>query len=335
MPWIAQGQDKRPKTDLGYRSNMERFKVKKKDFKKNRYLSIGGSFNLLTYFGDLAPAENFISTDISQIKLGISAFARYHYRPRMSLKAELLYGRLTGEDYISANPQGVESRGRYIRNLSFRNDIFDFSLMSQLYFFKNYLSFRQRKSFNIYVNGGISIFYHDPKGKVPDFKPNNERYPNSGEWVSLRPLGTEGQFSPYYDRSPYSNIQISIPFGGGFSFKISEQLDLSVEVNYRLLLTDYIDDVSEKYVDLGALEGDLAKSMSDRSAEELAVSNGKNRDLSSTTKVQYISKYDGDLYTVIKGYGQETGAKRGGPSNDTFLVSSFKISYILNKTRGR
>ena len=132
VPIMVFGQGKPPKGKMGYRSNMERFRVKKKDFKKDRYVVVGGGFNMLTYFGDLAPADNFISTDISQIKPGISAFIQYHYSPRMRLKAELLYGRLTGDDFVAANPDDAESRGRYIRNLSFRNDIIDFSIVSQM-----------------------------------------------------------------------------------------------------------------------------------------------------------------------------------------------------------
>lgn len=334
------GQNEKPKKKEGYSSRMENFRVKKKDFKKYRYIVAGGSFNFLTYFGDLAPANNFLSTEFSQIKPGISAFIQYRYAPRMSLKGEILYGRLTGDDFASADPNDPGAINRYIRNLSFRNDIIDFSVMSQFYIFKNYLDFRQRKYFNIYLNGGISIFYHNPKGKVPDFKISGERYPNSGEWVTLRSLGTEGQFSEFYDNNPYRNIQFSIPFGGGFNFRLSDRLDFSFEINYRILLTDYIDDVSGKYVDLGALDGDMAKSMSDRSREEYAVMTGKERDyeliLSNTDPVTYTSKYDGNRYIVFQGYGQESsGARRGGSSNDTYIVTSFKISYILNKSKPR
>ncbi len=338
MPLAVFGQNEKPKKKERYSSKMENFRVKKKDFKKHRYFSAGGSFNFLTYFGDLAPANKVLSTEFSLIKPGISAFVQYRYGPRMSLKAELLYGRLTGDDFSSAGPNEDLSRSRYIRNLSFKNDIIDLSLMSQIYVFKNYLDYRQRKFFNIYFNGGVSIFYHNPMGKVPDFKISGERYPNAGEWVALRPLGTEGQFSQYYDNSPYSKIQFSIPFGGGFNFRLNERLDFSFEINYRILLTDYIDDVSGKYVDLGSLDSELAKSMSDRSQEENAAMTGAERDdeliLSNTQEITYTSKYDGNRYTVFQGFGQESeNAKRGGSSNDTYLVTSFKISYVLNKSK--
>jgi hypothetical protein len=328
-PFLLYGQKEAPKRQESYRVKMERFKVKKKDFKKNRYLSAGGSLHFLTYFGDLAPANNFMSTDISQINPGISAFFQYRYGPRMSLKGELLYGRLAGDDNVSADPASQDARSRYIRNLSFRNDIFDLSLMSQFHVFKNYLDFRQRKSFDIFFNGGISVFYHNPKGKIPEFKVNDERYPNFGEWVALRPLGTEGQHSEFYDAQPYSSVQLSVPFGGGFSFRLNERLDFIFEINYRILLTDYIDDVSGRYVDPGALDGDMAKTMADRSMEEYAIMTGEKRDLSDLEVVSYVSPYDGNRYKVLK----DRGNVRGGPGNDTFLSTGFKISYILNKDR--
>lgn len=339
IPFVVIGQNKKSKKE-GFNTRMEKFRVKKKDFKKYRYLTVGGAVNFLSYFGDLAPADNFLSTEISQIKPGISAFMQYRYGPRMSLKGELLYGRLTGDDFTSADPNDPLAIGRYIRNLSFRNDILDISVMSQIYIFKNYLHFRQRKAFNMFFDVGISIFYHNPKGKVPDFKISGERYPNSGEWVALRPLGTEGQNSEYYEIKSYSNIQFSIPFGGGFNFYLTERLDLTFEVNYRILLTDYIDDVSGSYVDLGALDSDMAISMSDRSREEYAAMANAERDkeliLANTEPFSYSSKYDGNLYNVFKGYGEDIhSAIRGGSSNDSYITASFKISYILNRSKHR
>lgn len=339
VPTLAFGQNEKSKKE-GYNSRMEKFRVKKKDFKKFRYLAVGGGMEFLSYFGDLAPANNILSTDFSLIKPGISAFMEYRYGPRISLKGELMYGRLTGDDFSSADPNDPLAISRYIRNLSFKNDILDFSVMSQLYIFKNYFDFKQRKVFNIYFNGGISVFYHNPKAKIPDFKISGERYPDSGKWVALRPLGTEGQNSEHYDNNPYSAIQFSIPIGGGFNFYLSERLDFTFEINYRLLLTDYIDDVSGKYIDLGALDSDMAKSMSDRSREQYAAMSNIERDkeliLANTNLISYSSKYDDNRYEVFKGYGEDINeSKRGGSGNDTYIVTSFKFSYILNRAKPR
>ena len=71
--------------------------------------------------------------------------------------------------------------------------------------------------------------------------------------------------------------------------------------------------------------------MADRSREEYAVMTGDKREISDLETVAYISEYDGNRYIVFKGY--DRGSSRGGPSNDTYLVTSFKFSYILNKSK--
>lgn len=319
-----------------YSAKMENFRVKKKDFKKRRYWSVGGGFSILTYFGDLAPANKFLSTELRQIKPGLNLFVQHQYSPRVSIKGELLFGRLTGDDFTSADPNDNSALSRYTRNLSFRNNIIELSIMPQVQVFKNYLEFWERKKFNIFFQAGVSVFYHNPKAKVPDFKISGERYPNAGEWVALRPLGTEGQNSEYYARKPYSNFQFSVPLGVGITVKLSEKFDFSLDFNYRFLLTDYIDDVSGTYVDLGALDGDLAKSMSDRSQEETAVVTGEKRDLelilSKNKPIAYISQFDGNRYTVLSGHGVD-GAVRGGASNDTYINLSFKVVYVLSSKK--
>ena len=55
--------------------------------------------------------------------------------------------------------------------------------------------------------------------------------------------------------------------GIGARFRINEVLDFSAEIGFRYLFTDYIDDVSGNYVDLGVFNTELAKAMSYRSSE--------------------------------------------------------------------
>jgi len=98
------------------------------------------------------------------------------------------------------------------------------------------------------------------------------------------------------------------------------------------ILSDYIDDLSSNYVDLGIFEDEIAKAMADRSQEKIAVLKNKLRDqdiiLESTENFTYESAYDGNSYTVFEGFGHE-GAIRGGDKNDIITSLSFKISYIF------
>jgi hypothetical protein len=90
------------------------------------------------------------------------------------------------------------------------------------------------------------------------------------------------------------------------------------------------------YVDLGALDGNLAKAMSDRSREANAVVSGDARDfeaIESTVRLTtYTSEYDNQQYTVYGGYGQEHLDNNRGWANDKdiYIVTSFKVSYIIS-----
>jgi hypothetical protein len=93
------------------------------------------------------------------------------------------------------------------------------------------------------------------------------------------------------------------------------------------LFTDYIDDVSKSYVDLGVFgNNELAKAMSYRTGEILPGDH------------TYVGR-DGQSYSVVSGYGEEfTDAKgntnmRGSKNDkDIFMVTSIKLTYILGKS---
>src|SRR5690606_4458195 len=61
-----------------------------------------------------------------------------------------------------------------------------------------------------------------------------------GQWYALQPLQTEGV--------SYSKINFSIPAGIGFYYTIDRKYRLGLELGWRTTFTDYIDDISDKYV---------------------------------------------------------------------------------------
>src|SRR5690606_21307429 len=131
---------------------------------------------------------------------------------------------------------------------------------------------------------------------------------------------------------PYKLIQAAIPFGIGARFRLNQLMDFSVELGFRYLFTDYIDDVSQNYIDLGHFGNDeLAKAMSYRSNEIPAVRNNPD------AVKPYTSDIDGKTYTVVPGYGSESKDNWRGNSkdNDTYMVTTFKLSYIFGKTFNR
>ena len=72
----------------------------------------------------------------------------------------------------------------------------------------------------------------------------------NGRVVKLKPLSTEGQgFVEYPDRKPYKLQQVNFPIGAGVKYELSSRLSLRAEFLYRILATDYLDDLSTKYID--------------------------------------------------------------------------------------
>ena len=299
-------------------------------------MNLGVSVDAINYFGDLAPKSQMASTNISLTRPAFSIYGTYRYKPNFSFRGSFSWGRITGDDFNSADPYDEDGRFRYIRNMSFRNDIKELAFVGIYDLFGNHGTFLNRVEFTPYAFAGVAVFHHNPKGKVPELDKLGNPLADAGNWVPLRPLGTEGQLSEHYNVKQYSTIQPSIPFGLGIRAKLQKRLDFEFEIGYRYLFTDYIDDVSRMYVDLGALDSELARAMSDRSREPVGIIKGQPRDfeaIESTVRlITYTSPYDNQQYTVYGGYGQEHPDNNRGMANDKdiYIVTSFKISYIIS-----
>jgi hypothetical protein len=297
----------------------------------------------MSYLGDIAPKAKWGSTKIGFTRPGFSATLGRRFGPRYTVRGSLSWGRLQSDDFKVADPTGDNSKFRYIRNASFRNDIIELSAVAVIDLFRNDGSYLSRPVLAPYLLAGIAVYHHNPKAKVPDqyvLRANTTPidFPNAGEWIALQPLGTEGQNATLeptdanFGNKPYSLWQISIPIGIGIRYRLVDALDLSLDISLRWLFTDYIDDVSKSYVDLGVLDSDLARAMSNKSRDTFS-STGEARDISGWNTNTYIGR-DGIEYEVINGFGQEglpgfPNVRGGGSINDIYYVTSFRISYIV------
>ena len=306
------------------------FRGKKSWFGKEKvYNMIGVSLNALNYYGDLSPRPGSFSTDISFTRPALGLEFSHRFGPRYALTASFMYGTLKGSDNESAD-QGDLDNGiyRYQRNLSFRNRIKELSVVASFDLFPNSATYISRVQWTPYGFVGVAGFLHNPQALAPATDLNNNPLPEAGEWVDLQPLGTEGQNAQLQAGDmnqgikPYKKLQVAIPFGLGARFRLNEILDFSVELGFRYLFTDYIDDVSRNYVDLGVFGNDaLAKAMSYRSSEIV-------------TPTSTYTGRDGQNYNVVPGYGSEYPDNIRGSKNDRdiYMVTTFKLSYILGKT---
>jgi hypothetical protein len=306
------------------------FRGKKYSFGKDKaYSMIGISVNALNYYGDLSPKPGRFSTDISFTRPAIGLVFSHRFGPRYSLTGTFMYGTLSGSDSKSADEGDTKNAlFRYQRNLSFRNRIKELSVVASMDLFENMATYISRVRWTPYAFAGLAVFTNNPQGQVPQTGVDGQPLAEAGTWVNLRPLGTEGQYSKLdksdanYGIKPYKKIQLAIPIGIGARFRLNEVMDLSVETGFRYTFTDYIDDVSRNYVDLGVFgTNELAKAMSYRSNEIITPNNS------------YVGR-DGKTYNNVLGYGQESKENiRGSKSQkDIYMVTTFKLTYIMGKT---
>lgn len=303
--------------------------------RQNVYSGVGFSVNALNYFGDLAPLPTKFSTDISFTNPGFGISFFHRFGPRYALQAQYMYGTLKGSDSESADPKDIKNGGyRYERNASFRNRIHELSLVAYFDLFKNEATYISRVKWTPYAYLGIAGFYHNPQAQAPAKDLLGNALPQAGQWVDLQPLGTEGQNATLkagdvnFGIKPYSLLQVAIPFGIGARFRLNEVMDLWGDIGFRYTFTDYLDDVSANYVDLGVFKDPLAQALSYRSNEV------KASDLiPGTVPKSYVGR-DGNTYTIIPGFGEEyKDSNRGNKNqNDIYMVTSIRLTYILGAT---
>lgn len=210
---------------------------------KNVSIEVFGGF--ANYQGELQES----TYTFSQAKPAGALGAAYAVTDKFSLRGLIAYGNVQAADSYSSNLM------RRQRNLSFYSKIYDASLTGVYEVFDI-----MEKRYTPYVFAGVSVFNMGPY-----------TYDSTGKKIGLRNLSTEGQGLPGYpDRKKYSHQNISIPFGAGIRFAVTRNIALGWEFRFNKTFTDYLDDVSTKYVDrniLLAARGPKAVEMAYRGGE--------------------------------------------------------------------
>lgn len=297
--------------------------------KKIGFLTVGAQIGTINYFGDMNPLTQYVAPEWRFLRPSISINVQRKLGANLHARLEFTYGRLRGDDFVSASPNSERHRYRYMRNSHFRNDIKELSLAFEYDILGSNTQYHKRRPFTPYLLVGAAVFHHNPKAKTP------EEF--GGKWVALQPLGTEGQQSGVEGYAkPYARIQPALIFGAGMKWKLNDRTNLSFEMAFRYLFFDHLDDVSDKYPDMGDLDNDLVRALSNRTLETTSAVTGRSRepDLSRileevSPRVTYVGS-DGNPYTTISGFGAK-GDKRGeAGNNDIYFVTGIRLSYIIN-----
>jgi hypothetical protein len=232
-----------------------------------------GGTGSATYYGELSNPGTTLKFQ-PNFNVGLQKYVT----PRINIRVELNWFMLKGSDAQATD------EGRKLRGLSFHSSNFELSAIGAINLYENGNRYYRRPSLNIYGFGGIGLLYFNPKA---DYK---------GKSYALEPLHTEGV--------SYSRVTPVIPFGLGVRIKTGPNTNIVLEGGYRKTFTDYLDDVSNKYV-------------APSSDPITAYFQNPNNPAYNPAATGNINDYN-------------AGSKRGNPSaNDSYFLLNAKVEYYL------
>jgi hypothetical protein len=253
-------------TTLIAKSKAQAFLFGNEKMKFEAGLTFGGSFFLGDLGGNKGKGTNFLKDwNYETFTLASGAYFSMYPVNWGGIRAQVNHLKLSGDDAL-INTTGINELWRKQRNLDFKTNVFEAAALVELY---PTLMFgtdpENEPRFRPYLLAGAGMFKFNPKGSLKDASGNKI-------WHDLHPLRTEGQGMPEYPESkPYNLTQLNLPYGGGVKYFFSERVNASVELLYRKTFTDYIDDVSLKYIDytkfakyLPGAQASLATKLSDK-----------------------------------------------------------------------
>jgi hypothetical protein len=205
-------------------------------FRRDRNFLVSLGSGTANYYGEMVNPGEF-----GTLKPNIAAGAEYYMTNRISVRAELTWFQLSGND-AKADDDRKE------RNLSFKSNNIELSVLGAINLTPMGLRFYQRTKLNFHGFAGLGLLYFNPKAEY------------QGKTYALQPLQTENK--------KYSRFQPVIPVGIGARIKLDPFFNILVEAGYRFTFTDYLDDASStRYPDGALLKSDLARALSDRRVE--------------------------------------------------------------------
>lgn len=251
---------------------------------------------LANYQGDLSVH----SLSLSQAKLMGSIGAQYDVSEHLTARSYLTLASLKADD-----KKGTASMQQ--RNLNFQTKLFDWELTAQY----NLFSLNDHW-WTPYVFAGVGLYHYNPYTKD-----------TGNQKIFLKPLGTEGEgFAPGVGN--YKLTGFSLPIGIGFNYALNEDMRIGLELGYRKTFTDYLDDVSNRYVDQATLlhaRGQTAVDLAWRGDEVSAApypaggtirGNPNQKDGYYFIAVTYTVRYFFDKYKQIVGLPSGSKEKRVG-----------------------
>lgn len=197
-----------------------------------------GIMNCLTDLGGKRGKGRFIA-DWQNSRPAFALFIQILHRQAIGCRMQVTRGSIGAADSIL----GAKNRGpgsRYERNLHFQSRISEIAFLLECYPLALLSNLESTGRLQFYLLAGVGWFRYNPQALV------------MGSWTDLQPLHTEGQGFGENNKTTgdsYRLQQWNIPLGTGLRWEAGPYLHLRIEGIYRVLATDYLDDVSATYID--------------------------------------------------------------------------------------
>ncbi|HTC00230.1 MAG TPA: hypothetical protein VK705_06065 [Ferruginibacter sp.] len=263
-----------------------------------------GTMNCLT---DIGGNAGLGKKGLKDYRLGntdfdASIYASAVYKYAYGLRLEATYGTVSASD---ADLKSVASStdGRYQRNLSFRSRIEELALVAEFYPLYIFVDWANTKydppKLSPYILAGVGVFHFNPQAQD-----------SLGNWVDLQPLHTEGE-GIVPGRPNYKLTQINFPVGFGLKYELTPKINIRAELMWRILQTDYLDDVSTTYVDPSVFKNNLPPAQ----AQEAIYFSDRVKNSPSTPQ-----------------YNWHVGGIRGdSKNNDTYFSLNIKVGIAFGR----
>ncbi len=306
--------------------------------KLNQYSSIGIGGGTSHYFGDLAPYGYFYYGLITNVRWNATINYTRQFSPQFAARVSFTWARILGDDYTFSQ-KNIDKLYQYnLRNLHFRNDIKEFSLVGMFNLLPQSGKGQQgRNTFMPYAMLGFGFYGHAPKARDVATV-NNAGEVALGGWLNLKDLQTSGQGDVNGPKA-YSLLQPVFPIGLGLKMKLTDKIDLNFEGGLRITPFDYLDDVgAANYPNPAtlALTSPLGAALSNRAGEDIAARTGESRIpifeqiITNTLGQAAVNPKPSTLGQNYVGY--TAGKPRGSSKWDSYFVTQITISYIIGSS---
>lgn len=295
----------------GYKATAQYYFYDNYSFDSPLMFELGGSIGLMNCLTDVGGKSGLGRPFVKDLNIGNnrmngSIYLLATYKEKFALRLEGTFGNIKAYDSILKDVR-TTSQGRYERNLNFRSKISEFSLLAEFHPLFIFIDWpgrdRDPPYFSPYLVGGIGFFSFNPQSKS-----------RTGQYVDLQPLSLEGQgFAEYLERKPYKLSQINFPVGAGVRYELGPSFNLRAEFLYRILTTDYLDDVSKRYINSDVFSNYLS-----------------GADLQNAIDLASNQRTNTGPDKAI--YRKTEGGIRGNPkNNDSYFSFNIKIGYTFGR----